>query len=391
MSLLDKFDAMTAVRAELTARGLRPFGAINEKIISPTEGTIAGKRVILAGTHNYLGLTFEPECIEAAQRCVAEQGTGTCGSRMAAGTYAEHDALESELAAFFGRRYGIVFSTGFSACMGVPATLAGPGDTILMDSDSHASIYDGVRLSGAEVVRFRHNDAANLEKRLERLGDKAKDTLVVVEGIYSMLGDMAPLGAIAELKRKYGFCLLVDEAHGIGVRGTGGRGLLHEAGLSGATDVVITTTLSKSLGSQGGAVLGPAAVRDHLIDTARPFIFDTGLAPAAVGAAMAALRVLADEPWRPQAVLDHARALADVCRVAEIPQSAVVSVIIGDPDAAVAAAATCLQAGLLVGCFRPPSVPAGTSRLRLTARATLTEADLDVARRVLGSLPARGG
>jgi 8-amino-7-oxononanoate synthase len=239
------------------------------------------------------------------------------------------------------------------------------------------------------VVVTPHRDADAVEAALAARSEER--ALVVTDSVFSTDGALAPLRRLHDVCRRHRAVLLVDEAHGIGVRGTGGRGLLHEAGLSGATDVVITTTLSKSLGSQGGAVLGPAAVRDHLIDTARPFIFDTGLAPAAVGAAMAALRVLADEPWRPQAVLDHARALADVCRVAEIPQSAVVSVIIGDPDAAVAAAATCLQAGLLVGCFRPPSVPAGTSRLRLTARATLTEADLDVARRVLGSLPARGG
>jgi 8-amino-7-oxononanoate synthase len=152
----------------------------------------------------------------------------------------------------------------------------------------------------------------------------------------------------------------------------------------------MTTTLSKSLGSQGGAVLGPAAVRDHLIATARPFIFDTGLAPAAAGAALAALRVLADEPWRPGVVLAHARALADVCGVTETPRSAVVSVILGDPDATVAAATACLQSGLLVGCFRPPSVPPGTSRLRLTARASLTDAELDLARRVLTAVLSGG-
>ena len=164
--------------------------------------------------------------------------------------------------------------------------------------------------------------------------------------------------------------LIVDEAHGLGVRG-GGRGLLHELGLAGAPDVVMTTTLSKALGSQGGVVLGSSAVRAHLIDAARTFIFDTGLAPSAVGAAQAALRVLKTEPWRPDAVLRHARTLADVCGVPEVPQSAVVSVVLGDPQVAVAAATACLDAGVRVGCFRPPTVPAGTSRLRLSARASL--------------------
>jgi 8-amino-7-oxononanoate synthase len=181
----------------------------------------------------------------------------------------------------------------------------------------------------------------------------------------------------------HGAVLLVDEAHGLGVRGTGGRGLLHELGLAGAPDVVMTTTLSKALGSQGGAVLGSAALRDHLIDSARPFIFDTGLAPAAVGAARAALRVLGKEPWRPQTALANARILAEICDVPETPESAVVSVILGDPDAAVAAATACLRAGVRVGCFRPPTVAAGTSRLRLTARASLTGDEIDLARAVL--------
>ena len=180
----------------------------------------------------------------------------------------------------------------------------------------------------------------------------------------------------------------VDEAHGLGVRGTGGRGLLEEAGLAGSADVIVTTTLSKALGSQGGAVLGAEAVRDHLIDSARPFIFDTGLAPASVGAAAAALRILADEPWRVDAVRDHARTLAEVCGVPEPPQSAVVSVILGDPESAVAAAEDCLRSGVRVGCFRPPTVPAGTSRLRLTARASLTDDEVRLARRVLTTVLA---
>jgi 8-amino-7-oxononanoate synthase len=207
--------------------------------------------------------------------------------------------------------------------------------------------------------------------------------VVVTESVFSADGDLAPLRELHEVCRRHGALLLVDEAHGLGVRGAGGRGLLHEVGLAGAPDVVMTATMSKALGSQGGAVLGPAAVRDHLIDTARTFIFDTGLAPAAVGAAGAALRVLTAEPWRAAAVLRHARTLAEVCDVAEPPESAVVSVILGEPEVALAAAGACLERGLRVGCFRPPTVPAGTSRLRLTARASLTEDEMALARSVL--------
>jgi len=207
--------------------------------------------------------------------------------------------------------------------------------------------------------------------------------VVITESVFSTDGALAPVRQLHEVCRRHRALLMVDEAHGLGVRGAGGRGLLQELGLAGAPDVVMTTTLSKALGSQGGAVLASSPVRDHLIDAARPFIFDTGLAPAAVGAALAALRVLSAEPWRPEAVLQHAGTLAQICEVSQSPQSAVVSVILGAPEVALAAATACLDAGVRVGCFRPPTVPAGTSRLRLTARASLDADDLEVARTVL--------
>ncbi|EFD73254.1 8-amino-7-oxononanoate synthase bioF1 [Mycobacterium tuberculosis GM 1503] len=228
------------------------------------------------------------------------------------------------------------------------------------------------------VTPHRDVDAvdAALRSRDEQRG------VVVTDSVFSADGSLAPVRELLEVCRGHGALLLVDEAHGLGVRG-GGRGLLYELGLAGAPDVVMTTTLSKALGSQGGVVLGPTPVRAHLIDAARPFIFDTGLAPAAVGAARAALRVLQAEPWRPQAVLNHAGELARMCGVAAVPDSAMVSVILGEPESAVAAAAACLDAGVKVGCFRPPTVPAGTSRLRLTARASLNAGELELARRVL--------
>jgi 8-amino-7-oxononanoate synthase len=213
---------------------------------------------------------------------------------------------------------------------------------------------------------------------------------VVTDSVFSADGTLAPIRELHDVCRRHRALLLVDEAHALGVRG-GGRGLLYEVGLAGAPDVVMTTTLSKALGSQGGVVLGPPAVRAHLIDAARPFIFDTGLAPAAVGAALAALEVLKAETWRPDAVLRHARTLADICGVPEVPDSAVVSVILGDPEVALAAAAACLDAGVRVGCFRPPTVPAGTSRLRLSARASLDTEDLQLARRVLTDVLAGVG
>ncbi|MDT5280462.1 MAG: 8-amino-7-oxononanoate synthase, partial [Mycobacterium sp.] len=240
---------------------------------------------------------------------------------------------------------------------------------------------DACRLSRARVVVTPHRDISAVEAALSARNEER--AVVVTDSVFSADGVLAPLRALHDLCRRHGALLIVDEAHGLGVRGSGGRGLLHEVGLAGAADVVMTTTLSKALGSQGGVVLGPAAVRAHLIDAARPFIFDTGLAPAAVGAAWAALRVLVDEPWRAQAVLDHASALAEMCGVSQLPDSAVVSVILGEPEVAFEAAVACLDRGVRVGCFRPPTVPAGTSRLRLTARASLADDEMAVAREVL--------
>jgi 8-amino-7-oxononanoate synthase len=376
MSLLEKFAPMAATRAELASLGVRPFGLVNEKIISPTEGTINGQRVILAGTHNYLGLTFDPECIAAAQHCVAEQGTGTCGSRMAAGTYAEHEQLERELAAFFGKRHAIVFSTGFSATMGVPATLAGAGDTILMDSDSHASIYDGVRLSGAEVVRFRHNDADNLEKRLARLGEKAKNTLVVVEGIYSMLGDMAPLGSIVELRRKYGFCLLVDEAHSMGVLGARGRGLAEAAGVEDEVDFIVGT-FSKSLGSIGGYCVSNHEYTDAVRFSIRSYLFTASSSPSTVASARAALRVLQQRPelreklWRNAHLLYSG--LRDLGLRVGPEASPVVATIFEERETAIRLWQGLLSAGVLVNLVVPPGTPSTYSLLRQSASAAHSE------------------
>ncbi|MDH4012178.1 MAG: pyridoxal phosphate-dependent aminotransferase family protein, partial [Desulfobacterales bacterium] len=228
-NLLEKFRPLEEKRAALVASsGEDPFHVIVEKVISSTEAVVNGRNVIMVGTNNYLGLTFDPDCVDAACKAVREEGTGTTGSRMANGSYAAHVALENELAAFFNCPAAIVFSTGYIANLGILSTLTGSGDVILMDADCHASIYDGTRLGSAQVIRFRHNDPADLEKRLQRLGEQTGRTLVVVEGIYSMLGDRAPLREIVDIKRRYGASLLVDEAHSLGVLGEHGRGLAEE-------------------------------------------------------------------------------------------------------------------------------------------------------------------
>ncbi|ORA83411.1 8-amino-7-oxononanoate synthase [Mycolicibacter kumamotonensis] len=332
-------------------------------------------------SNDYLGLSTHPAVIAGGVEALHTWGGGAGGSRLVTGNTELHQHFEQQLADFVGAPAGLVFSSGYTANLGAVVSLSGPGSLLVSDAYSHASLVDACRLSRARVVITPHRD---LDAVAAALADRDEERAVVLtESVFSADGALAPLRELHQVCRRHGALLIVDEAHGLGVRGQGGRGLLHEAGLAGAPDVVMTTTLSKALGSQGGAVLGPAAVRDHLIDSARTFIFDTGLAPAALGAASAALNVLASEPSRATDVLRHARTLAGICGVSERPESAVVSVILGDAEVAVAAATACLDAGVRVGCFRPPTVPAGTSRLRLTARASLTADDLELAGRVL--------
>jgi 8-amino-7-oxononanoate synthase len=332
-------------------------------------------------SNDYLGLSQHPDVIDGGVDALRTWGAGATGSRLVTGNTLLHEEFESALAEFVGAAAGLVFSSGYAANLGAVVGLSGPGSLLVSDAYSHASLVDACRLSRARVIVTPHRDVDAVDAALASRDEER--AVVITESVFSTDGASAPVRRLHEVCRRHRALLIVDEAHGLGVRGLGGRGLLHELGLAGAPDVVMTTTLSKALGSQGGAVLASAAVRDHLIDVARPFIFDTGLAPAAVGAALAALRVLSAEPWRPEAVLRHAGTLAQICDVAEVPQSAVVSVILGEPEVALTAAAACLDAGVRVGCFRPPTVPVGTSRLRLTARASLDADDLELARTVL--------
>ena len=332
-------------------------------------------------SNDYLGLSQHPAVLNGGIEALRTWGAGAGGSRLVTGNTELHEQFETELARFTGAESALVFSSGYTANLGALVALSGPGSLIVSDALSHASLVDACRLSRARVTVAPHRDVAAVEAALAARSEER--AVVVTESVFSTDGVLAPLRELHDVCRRHGALLLVDEAHGIGVRGSGGQGLLHETGLSGAADVVMTTTLSKALGSQGGVVLGPEVVRAHLIDAARPFIFDTGLAPAAAGAALAALRVLIAEPQRAAAVLTRAGELARICDVADDPTSAVVSVVLGDPEVAVAAATACLERGVRVGCFRPPTVPAGTSRLRLTARASLTDDEMELAGTVL--------
>jgi 8-amino-7-oxononanoate synthase len=393
MKLLDKFQAMAGVRAEFDALGIRPFGAITEKIISSTEAIVDGRRVILAGTNNYLGLTFDPECIAAAQQALAEQGTGTTGSRMANGTFAEHVALEQELADFYGRRHAIVFSTGFNATMGMGATLAGPGDVVILDADSHASIYDGVRLSGAEIIRFRHNDAGNLERKLERLGERSANTLVIVEGIYSMLGDTAPLAEIAALKRRFGFCLMVDEAHSLGVLGERGRGLAEAAGVEDDVDFVVGT-FSKSLGSIGGYCVSNRAELDAIRFSIRSYIFTASASPSVIASTRVALRHLAQRPELRTQLWRNANRLYEGLAALGFElgpkASPVVAVRLTDRDTALRWWPRLLDLGVYVNLVVPPASPSNFSLLRCSVSAAHSPEQIEKMISAFASLRADG-
>ena len=339
----------------------------------------------LAG-NDYLGLSHDPRVIEAAAAAAKTWGAGAGASRLVTGTLEIHSQLETALADFLGWPAALVFSTGYHANLSIVTALADRDALVVSDAHVHASLIDAARLSRAEIVVVLHNDVEAVERSLKvaslRQGSghatgsttKRRRALVLAESVYSVLGDAAPLRELAEVCSAYDALLVVDEAHGVGVAGDGGHGLVRELGLAGHPNLVVTATLSKSLGAQGGVVLAIPQIIEHLVNRARPFIFDTGLAPAATAGAHAALDVLRSEPGLPAVVVRRVAELAARLAV-EVPAGAVLSVPMGSPEAALAAQATCLAAGVRVGCFRPPSVPDGISRLRITANAGLADED----------------
>ncbi|MBY4227868.1 8-amino-7-oxononanoate synthase [Rhodococcus fascians] len=334
-------------------------------------------------SNDYLGLSRHPHVVDAACAATRRWGAGSTGSRLVTGTTTAHEQLEQDLADFVGAETGLVFSSGYTANLGVVTALADRDSVVISDAASHASLIDACRLSRARVAVARHRDVEHVEQLLrERTESRA---LVVTDSIFSADGDLAPLHEMYAACRRWNAVLIVDEAHGLGVRGDDGRGAVHDAGVAGLPDLVITATLSKALGSQGGVVLGPASVRHQVLHSARSFVFDTALAPAAVGAASAALAVLRSEPDRVAAIGRRAGQLAAAAGVSPTA-SAVVPVVLGDAVRAVRAAGECLNLGVRVGCFRPPSVPANASRLRLTARADLSDTDIDRATSVLSTV-----
>ncbi|GAB2810384.1 8-amino-7-oxononanoate synthase [Actinocorallia aurea] len=365
----DPLRRLTEATERRDAAGLR-------RRLRPRTGDFDG--LVDLASNDYLGLSQDPRLIDGAVRALHGFGTGSTGSRLVTGTTLLHDELDARLAAFCGAASGLTFSSGYLANLGAVTALSGPGALVISDQVNHASIVDACRLSRARVRIVPHRDVAAVERAL---AEREEETAVVVtDAVFSVDGDVAPLAALHRAVRAHGALLVVDEAHALGVVGEHGRGASWAAGIAGEPDVVLTLTLSKSLASQGGAVLGAPEVRETLIDTARSMIFDTGLNPAALGSALAALDVIENSPELP----GRARAVArQVVKIAEahgletrIPDAAVVPVFLGQPKKALQAAEICLDHGLRVGCFRPPSVPEGRACLRITARASLGEAEL---------------
>jgi 8-amino-7-oxononanoate synthase len=390
MGLFDKLQGLAAARRDLEALGIDPFGVQIERIVSPTVGVIRGRHTILAGTNNYLGLTFHPECIAAAHRALDAEGTGTTGSRMANGSYCGHRRLEQELAAFYGLRDAIVFSTGYQANLGMLAGLTGPNDVVLLDADCHASIYDGCRLAGAQVIRFRHNDAEDLAKRMRRLGARAADALIVIEGIYSMLGDRAPLKEIVDVKREHGGYLLVDEAHSLGVLGERGRGLVEEQGLLADADFIVGT-FSKSLGGAGGFCVSDLPALDLVRYSSRPYIFTASPSPATIASTRQALALLAAghelrARLRENFLRLHAR-LTAMGYTLGAPPGPVIAVVLGDRVEALRFWDRLLQRGVYVNLMLPPATPNDVSLVRCSVSAAHTPEQIDAVCAAFADLP----
>ncbi|CAN5137989.1 pyridoxal phosphate-dependent aminotransferase family protein [soil metagenome] len=368
--LFSKFDPLIAEREALMATGVRdPFAIVMDEVKSPTLAVIKGKETILLGTYNYMGMTFDPDVIAAGKKALDEFGAGTTGSRVLNGTYQGHKEVEDALKEFYGTDHAMVFSTGYQANLGIISTLAGKGDYVILDADSHASIYDGCFLGNAEIVRFRHNSVEDLDKRLGRLPADAQK-LVVLEGVYSMLGDVAPLPEMVAAIRKHKNCMiLVDEAHGMGFFGPNGRGVYEEQGVEKDIDFVVGT-FSKSVGTVGGFCVSNHPKFDVMRLVCRPYVFTASLPPSVVATAATSIRKLMHAQDKRAHLWENSRRLHGGLKAmgfklgTDTPQSAIIAVILNDQAQAVAIWQALLELGLYVNMARPPATPTGTCLLR---------------------------
>ncbi|MBB5710604.1 8-amino-7-oxononanoate synthase [Sphingomonas xinjiangensis] len=390
--LMSKFDGLITERQALLDSGVTdPFAIVMEQVKSPTEAVIAGRDTILLGTYNYMGMTFDPDVIAAGHAALDQFGSGTNGSRMLNGTFQDHIEVEQALRDFYGVSGAIVFSTGYMANLGMISTLAGKGEYVILDADSHASIYDGCKQGNAEIVRFRHNDVTDLDKRLGRLPAEA-GKLVVLEGVYSMLGDIAPLKEMVAVAKKHGCMVLVDEAHSMGFFGPNGRGVYEDQGLEDQVDFVVGT-FSKSVGTVGGFCISSHPKFEAIRLACRPYIFTASLPPSVVATATASIRKLMTAHEKRARLWDNARRVHGGLKAmgfrlgTEKPDSAIVAVILEDQEQAVVMWQALLDNGLYVNMARPPATPAGTFLLRCSLCAEHTPEQIE---RVIGMFRAAG-
>jgi 8-amino-7-oxononanoate synthase len=366
------------------------------RLISGPQGPtvlLEGKPVLLLCSNNYLGLADHPRVREAAAEAAMRWGVGAGASRLVSGTMTIHRRLEERLAEFKRSEACLLFGSGYLANLGVIGALAGKGHTIFSDELNHASIVDGCRLSRAEVVVYRHRDMDHLQWSLRRHGG-ADGRLIVTDSVFSMDGHVAPLAQIAELAERYQARVMVDEAHAIGGLGRGGRGAVAEAGLEDEIDVVVGT-LGKALGSYGAYACASNEMVRYLINTSRPLIFSTAPPPPAVAGALAALELLQERPERVQRLHANARALRRSLAAEGFPvadsEMHIVPLIVGEERECMRLCQQAIEGGVFAQGIRPPTVPAGTSRLRLTVMASHTTSELEMAAGVLGDAARRAG
>jgi len=375
--LFSKFDPIIAMREGLLASGVEdPFSLVMERVLSPTVAVCNGRETILLGTYNYMGMTFDPDVIAAGKQALDDFGAGTTGSRVLNGTYAAHRDVEDALCEFYGMKHAMVFSTGYQANLGIISTMAGKGDYVVLDIDSHASIWDGCKMGNAEVVPFKHNDIEAMEKRLKRIPEGA-GKLVVLEGVYSMLGDIAPLKEMIAIAKAQGAMVLVDEAHSMGFIGPNGRGVAEDQGVLDDVDFVIGT-FSKSVGTVGGFCVSNHPKFEILRLTCRPYVFTASLPPSVVATAATSIRKLMHAGSKRAHLWENSRTLHGGLKAkgfqlgTDEPQSAIISVIMPDLERGAAMWEALLQEGLYVNLARPPATPANMTLLRCSLCAEHT-------------------
>ena len=367
--LFSKFDGIIALREGLLATGQEdPYNLVMEKVLSPTRAICNGRDTILLGTYNYMGMTFDPDVIEAGKKALDEYGAGTTGSRVLNGTYQGHKEVERALCDFYAMDHAMVFSTGYQANLGIISTIAGKGDYIVLDIDSHASIWDGCKMGDAEIVPFKHNDIEAMEKRLKRIPEGA-GILVVLEGVYSMLGDIAPLKEMIAVAKKYGAMVLVDEAHSMGFIGPNGRGVAEDQGVLDDVDFIIGT-FSKSVGTVGGFCVSNHPKFEIMRLVCRPYVFTASLPPSVVATAETSIRKLMHGSNKRAHLWENSKNLHAGLKAlgfqlgTETPQSAIIAVIMPDLEQGAAMWEALIREGLYVNLARPPATPANMTLLR---------------------------